>query len=64
MPGMDGLLLLQNIKQVDSMIVVILTSGLQDENIIKEAMRLGAAAYLTKPFNLLKLEMFILASIV
>jgi len=64
MPGMDGLLILQNIKHIDASTVVILTSGLQDEAIIKEAMRLGAAAYLTKPFNLLKLEMFILASIV
>ncbi|UCD14904.1 MAG: response regulator [Candidatus Omnitrophota bacterium] len=62
MPGMDGLMILSRIKEIDSSIFVVITTALQNEKIVKEANKLGAGVYLTKPFNLSKLEAAILAS--
>jgi hypothetical protein len=64
MPGMDGLLVLKRIKEIDDSIVVIVTSGaLKDEELIEKTIKSGAATYLSKPFNLEQLEAYILASI-
>lgn len=64
MPGMDGLIVLKHVKEIDSSIVAIVTSGVQqDDKLFQEAIRLGAATYLMKPYNLSQLESFILASI-
>jgi DNA-binding NtrC family response regulator len=62
MRGMDGMLILKRIKEIDKSIVVIMTSGISDEAVIAEAMKMGAAGYLIKPFNLAKLEAAILAN--
>ncbi|MBL7130560.1 MAG: response regulator [Candidatus Omnitrophica bacterium] len=62
MPGMDGLLVLKQIKELDSSVLVIITSAIQDDKVIKETKELGAAAYLIKPFSLEKLEGLILSS--
>lgn len=63
MTGMDGLIVLQTIKDIDKTIIVIMTSGRDDKEIIKEAIELGANGYLIKPFNLSKLEETILNNI-
>jgi CheY-like chemotaxis protein len=64
MPGMDGLLVLKRIKEIDDSIVVIVTSGvLKDEELIEKTIKSGAATYLLKPFNLEQLEAYILASL-
>ena len=65
MPGMDGLLVLKRIKEIDDTIVVVITSGVQqDEQIFQQAINLGAATYLVKPYSLTQLESFIFASII
>ena len=62
MPGMDGLLVLKRIKEIDESVVVIITTGMVDQNVIDEAKRLGASIVFVKPFSLVKLESFILMS--
>lgn len=63
MQGIDGLVVLKAIKEIDKSIIVIITTGVEDTWIIKEAMNLGANGYLVKPFNLVKLEELMLAEI-
>lgn len=62
MRGIDGLLILKHIKEIDKSIVVVMTSGISDEQVVHDCMKIGAAAYLIKPFNLSKLEAIILAN--
>lgn len=51
MPDMDGIECLKRIKKIDPSIIVIMVSGLQDENVAKEAIRYGAYDYIAKPFD-------------
>lgn len=62
LPGMDGLLTLQQLKAKDPSVAVIVSSGFEDDALMKQAEALGACAYLVKPFNLAKLEAAILTS--
>lgn len=62
MSGMDGLCVLQRIKEIDPSVFVIITTGMHDEKVKAEALKLGVDTYLIKPFNLEKLEALILAS--
>lgn len=57
MPGMNGIELLQRIKEADGDIAVILITGAPDIDAALEAMRLGAYDHLTKPVNLAALQM-------
>jgi DNA-binding response OmpR family regulator len=52
MPGMDGIQCLKEIRKINPDTIVIMVSGLHDENVAKEAIRYGAYDYLTKPFDL------------
>ena len=56
MSGMDGLIVLKEIKDIDKTIVVIMTSASEEKHVVREAIELGANGYLTKPFNLQQLE--------
>jgi DNA-binding response OmpR family regulator len=56
LPGMDGIVVLKSIKNIDKSIIVIMATAMADDTIIQEALKLGADGYLIKPFNLLKLE--------
>lgn len=51
MRDMDGLECLKKIKKAAPETIVIMVSGLQDEEIAKDAIRFGAYEYLTKPFD-------------
>lgn len=53
MPNLDGLGVLKEIKnlKLDHEPIFIVQSCISDENISKEAMKLGAAYYIIKPFN-------------
>jgi len=51
MPGMDGLELLQRIKELDQELTVIVITGFGSIETAVEAMRRGAYDYLTKPFE-------------
>jgi len=59
---MDGIILLKTIKDIDKSIIVIMTSAIEDEEVIQEALRLGANGYLVKPFDMAKLETAILSN--
>ncbi len=56
MPGMDGLQCLEKIKAGYPQIGVIMITALKDENRIAKAKKMGAFAYLVKPFSLTYLE--------
>ena len=63
MPGRDGLSLLSEIKGIDREIGVIMVTAVREEEIAKEAMRLGADGYITKPIDLEYLETNILVKL-
>jgi DNA-binding NtrC family response regulator len=56
MPGMDGLMVLKKILQIDPSIKVVMLTAIQDEEMIAEAFKEGAADYLFKPCSLKKLD--------
>ena len=51
MPGMDGMTLLQRIREVDAEIPVILVTGHGDVQLAVKAMRAGVYDFLEKPFT-------------
>jgi len=51
MPGMDGLSLIRQVKQLRSGLPIIIITGFSTESSAIEAVNLGVAAYLTKPFR-------------
>jgi DNA-binding NtrC family response regulator len=59
MPGMDGLELLEKVREDNRDVVVILITGFSTIESAVDAMRKGAYDYLTKPIDLNKLEITI-----
>ena len=57
MPGMDGLEVLQRVKETHPDIDVIMITGLHDIESAVNAMKLGAFDYLPKPFDPAELQM-------
>lgn len=51
-PGMNGLEILSEIKKKNSAIPVFMMTAYGEQDIIQEAMTLGATDYFTKPFNI------------
>ncbi len=51
MPGLDGLQTLEQMHQVDPALKVVMLSCVSDSRKVVEAMRLGAADYISKPFR-------------
>ena len=56
MGAVDGLTVLRKVKEKDPRIKVIMVTALETTEKIEEAMRLGAANYITKPLSLEYLE--------
>ncbi|MBI3600503.1 MAG: response regulator [Nitrospinae bacterium] len=56
MPGMGGIETLKQIKEADKEIGVIMVTAVKDEETAKEALKLGADDYITKPMNLKYLD--------
>ncbi|MFH2138379.1 MAG: HD domain-containing phosphohydrolase [Candidatus Omnitrophota bacterium] len=56
MPEMDGLTVLRTIREYDKSIKVIMVTAFGTREIVNEAMRLGAADFIRKPFTLDYLE--------
>lgn len=56
LPGMSGIDAIQQFKQLDPDVVVILMSGYGSRNLASEAIQLGAYDFFTKPLNLKELE--------
>ncbi|PIU41143.1 MAG: two-component system response regulator [Candidatus Omnitrophica bacterium CG07_land_8_20_14_0_80_42_15] len=61
MRGMDGMEALEKIKAIDKGIVVIMVTGVKDDDIMKKALSKGADDYITKPLSLEYLEKVVLA---
>jgi excisionase family DNA binding protein len=51
MPGMDGLTLIREAKHINANIPIIIITGFSTESSAIEAVNLGVAGYLTKPFR-------------
>jgi excisionase family DNA binding protein len=51
MPGMDGLTLIREAQRIDSTLPAIVITGYSTESAAIEALNLGVAGYLTKPFG-------------
>ncbi|HEY3092285.1 MAG TPA: response regulator [Vicinamibacterales bacterium] len=51
MPGMDGLTLIRQAKKIKADLPVIIITGFSTESSAIEAVNLGVAGYLTKPFR-------------
>jgi len=51
MPGLDGLQTLQQIRQLDPTLKVVMLSCITDSRRVVQAIRLGAADYIAKPFG-------------
>ena len=51
MPGMDGLTLIREAKHIEANLPIIIITGFSTESSAIEAVNLGVAGYLTKPFR-------------
>ena len=56
MPGMDGVEVLQELKKIDKNINVIMITAVNENEIGKKCIELGAYDYIIKPFDLEYLE--------
>jgi excisionase family DNA binding protein len=52
MPGMDGLTLIRQVKQINPHLPIIIITGYSSESSAIEAVNLGVAGYLTKPVGI------------
>jgi len=64
MPGMDGLLVLKHIREINDAIEVIMISDANNVELIEEAFDLGSTIYLIKPLGLEKLESTVAMSMI
>ncbi len=63
MPGLDGLDILKEAREVDETIKIIVITGVEDEQTIQRVKALGAADYVIKPFSLEYLQEEVLAKV-
>jgi DNA-binding response OmpR family regulator len=59
MPRTDGLALLRQIREMEPRLPVIVISATQENTMSSEALRIGAVAYLPKPFDPRHVEMLV-----
>ncbi len=59
MPGMDGILTLKKIRDIDKEVPVILVTSVNEEETIMDAEKLGIYGYVQKPFKLDRLELVV-----
>jgi len=52
LPGMSGIELLRSIRSIDPNMRVIVVTGNTDPGVAREALELGAYAYVDKPFDI------------
>jgi len=63
MKGMDGLAVLKYIKELDKSIKIVMVTALEDQDKMREAYKLGACDYITKPLILDYLEQTVLKNL-
>ncbi len=51
MASMDGIEVLKRVKEIDPNVGVIMITALQDEELGRQALKLGAADFITKPVD-------------
>jgi excisionase family DNA binding protein len=51
MPGMDGLALIREVRRISTRLPIIIVTGFSTESSAIEAVNLGVAGYLVKPFR-------------
>jgi DNA-binding response OmpR family regulator len=56
MPGMNGIEVLQKLRDLDHSLPVIMVTGVEDEDTARESIRLGACDYIKKPFSYEQLD--------
>ena len=56
MPGMNGIEVLKRIRSINPTTKVIIVTGNADFRLAREALELGAVAYVDKPFDLADLK--------
>ncbi len=64
LPKMDGLSVLAHLRGESDEVAVITMSGNADEETARKSLELGAADFITKPFNLPYLETSLLAKLI
>ena len=64
MPGISGIEVLRQVKQIDRSIKVIMVTVIEDRNMVDLAKEFGADDYVTKPFSLEYLERDVMKKIV
>jgi two-component system response regulator (stage 0 sporulation protein F) len=60
MRGMDGIETLEKIRQIDKEAVIIMVTGVKDDDTMRRAKELGADDYITKPLSLEYLDKVVL----
>jgi CheY-like chemotaxis protein len=55
MPELNGIQVLRRLRELDSAIPVIMVTANQDQALAEESLRLGALAYVEKPFDFVAL---------
>ena len=64
LPKVDGLTVLERLKEEQQSVAIITMSGIADEDTARRSLELGAADFITKPFNLPYLETSLLAKLI
>ncbi|MFQ5742020.1 MAG: response regulator transcription factor [Acidobacteriota bacterium] len=64
LPKIDGLSVLRKLRQESNGVAIITMSGVADEDTARKSLELGAADFITKPFNLPYLETSLLAKLI
>jgi len=63
MPEMNGLEVLEKIREMKIMIPVIIVTGVKDKNVAEDAIKLGAVDFIPKPIDLDRLEQSLIVNI-
>jgi len=64
MPGMGGIDVLKEIRNINPKIGIIMTTAVTDEKIAESAIQLGAYDYITKPLDLNYLETVLMVKMI
>lgn len=64
MPGMDGLMTLKKIREFNQSVGIIVVTGMSDENVAQEAMKMGIYDYIIKPINFDYLQFSLITKII
>lgn len=55
-PGMNGIEILHHLKERNSTVPVVMMTAYGEQNLIQQALELGAVSYFTKPFNIFDIQ--------